>query len=560
MNSGEPTRDAADGSGFDTEVLVIGGGLMGIYELYLAREAGFSVMLVDQAGGPGGVWWWNRYPGARFDSESYTYGYLFSRELFDDWKWSEHFAAQPETERYLNHVVDRYDLRRHMRFNAKVVSAVWDADAGGWTVGLANGDEIRAQFVVAATGGLSVPYFPDVPGRERFGGIAHHTGLWPHTPVDFNGKRVAVVGTGPSGVQIVPLIVDQVSALTVYQRTPNWCTPLNNRPITDEEQAELRRNFDSIRETLLTAPSGFLHPPNPKRSDEASKQERLDFYEKLWHSPGFSKLTSNYTDLRNNKVTNAEWCEFIAGKIRSIVKDPETADKLIPKDHLYGGKRTPFENGYFAAFNLPHVELVDIKANPMIQVTETGIESADGLREFDIIVWATGFDFGTGALTRMGVQGVDGQRLEEFWRDGPSTYLGFMSHGYPNFFFPGGPHGAGGGNYPRYGSDQVEFIARTMAYVRDHGYDVIEATEAAQDEWMTMVETLAPSAIYSPNHSHYYGANIPGKPRRYLLNPGGRDRLHQMTRTLAEGGYPGFLSYRPARRAGAEDAAEGAVA
>ena len=403
----EPSAPAAD-----VDVLVVGAGITGIYQLYRAREAGFSVQLLEAGGGVGGTWFWNRYPGARFDSESYTYGYLFSKELFEEWEWQEHFAEQPETERYLNHVVDRFDLRRHMRFDAPVTSAVWDETSATWVVTAGDGSEIRARFLIAATGVLSVPYLPDVPGREDFRGEQHHTGRWPAAPIDFTGKRVAVIGTSSSGVQVVPAILDDVERVTVYQRTANWCTPLNNRPITPEEQAELRAGFVALRETLNTSLSGFAHPVNERAAFDDSEAERRAMFEKLWNSPGFMKLTSNYYDLLFNEAANDEWCAFIAEKIRSIVRDPETAERLIPTDHRFGAKRPPFVNGYFEAFNDPKVSLVDLRETPIVRLTETGIETTDGVREFDIIVWATGFDFGTGALNRMGIRGRDGLALD----------------------------------------------------------------------------------------------------------------------------------------------------
>ena len=320
----------------DVDVLVVGAGITGIYQLYRAREAGFSVRLLEAGTGVGGTWFWNRYPGARFDSESYTYGYLFSEALFDEWEWTEHFAEQSETERYLNHVVDRFDLRRDMRLGVTVTSAVFDDVRAQWHVTVDDGTEHRARFLVAATGVLSVPYIPDVPGRDDFTGEQYHTARWPATEVDFVGKRVAVIGTGSSGVQIAPVIADDVAALTVFQRTPTWCTPLNNAAITPEEQARLRADFESIRETLNTSVAGFLHQPSERATFDDSREERWEFFEQIWNSPGFSKMGSNYKDLMLDRDANAEWCEFIAEKVRAIVEDPATADRLIPKDHLYG--------------------------------------------------------------------------------------------------------------------------------------------------------------------------------------------------------------------------------
>ncbi len=521
----------------DVDVLVVGAGITGIYQLYRAREAGFSVQLVEAGGGVGGTWYWNRYPGARFDSESYTYAYLFSKELFEEWEWQEHFAEQPETERYLNHVVDRFDLRRHMRFGAKVSSAVYDEGSGTWTVVLDDGAELRARFLIAATGVLSVPYFPDVPGRENYRGESHHTGLWPATPVDFAGKRVAVIGTGSSGVQLIPVIADEVASLTVYQRTANWCTPLNNSPITPEEQAQLRADFEAMRETLNTSASGFLHPVHDRATFDDSKEERLAFFEKMWNSPGFSKLTSHYKDLLFDATANAEWCDFMSDKIRSIVKDPATAAKLIP-DHRFAEKRPPFVTDYYETYNNPNVSLVDLKQTPIIRMTEHGIETAEGEQEFDIVVWATGFDFGTGALSRMGIRGRNGLALTDYWAGGPKTFLGVQTSGFPNLFFPGGPHAAAGNN-PRYNGDQVDFVTDALVYARDHGYDTIEVDPATEDEWTNMIDKRASFGPFGES-SYFFGTNIPGKPRRYLLNSGGRPKLFSVIAEVVENDYQAF--------------------
>ena len=520
------------------DVLVVGAGITGIYQLYRAREAGFTARLLEAGDGVGGTWFWNRYPGARFDSESYTYGYLFSQELWDEWEWQEHFAAQPEIERYLNRVVDRFDLRRDMRFGATVTSAVYDEARRRWTVTTADGSEVDARFLISATGILSVPFFPDVPGRSDFRGEQHHTGLWPSTPVEFQGKRVAVVGTGSSGVQLIPAIADEVASLTVYQRTPNWCTPLNNTPISPEEQERLRADFEAIRETLNTSPAGFLHPPHDRNADDDTAEQRRAFFEKMWSSPGFSKLTSNYPDLLFNDRANTEWCDFVAGKVRAAVTDPATADKLIPKDHRFGEKRPPFVTGYFETYNKPHVSLVDLTETPILRMTPDGIETADGVTAYDVVVWATGFDFGTGALRRMGIRGRDGLALEDHWADGPTTFLGVQTAGFPNFFFPGGPHAAAGNN-PRYNGDQVDFITDVLVYARDHGYDVIEVDPAAEDTWSAMIERNVARQSFTEK-SYYFGTNIPGKPRRFLLNSGGRPKLHKEIGRVKGSDYKAF--------------------
>ncbi len=530
------------------DVLVVGAGITGIYQLYRARQEGYSALLLEAGAGVGGTWFWNRYPGARFDSESYTYGYLFSRELFDEWEWPEQFAAQPETERYLNHVVDRFDLRRCMRFGARITAAEYDDASGRWTVRAGDGTEVQARYLVAATGVLSVPYTPDVPGRADFRGEAYHTGLWPVTPVDLTGKRVAVVGTSSSGVQVVPAIVDDVASLTVFQRTANWCTPLNNRTITADEQAELRAGFEELRDVLNTSVHGFHHLPHDRSAFDDPEDERRRFYEEMWNSPGFTKLTSNYLDLLSNPDANREWCDFIAGKIRSTVKDPGTAERLIPKDQRFGEKRPPFVTGYFEAFNRAHVSLVDLGETPIVRLTPTGIETTTGVHEFDVIVWATGFDFGTGALLRMGIRGREGRALADYWEDGPRTFLGVQTHHFPNLFFPGGPHAAAGNN-PRYNSDQVDFITALLVYARGRDRDVIEVTERAEKRWTNMVNRGASSPLAFGESSYYFGTNIPGKPKRYLLNSAGRPKLFSVIADVLAHDYDSFTFSRTEARA-----------
>ena len=520
------------------DVVVVGAGVTGIYQLYRALEAGFSAVLLEAGDGVGGTWFWNRYPGARFDSESYTYGYLFSQELFDEWEWQEHFAEQPETERYLNHVVDRFDLRRHMRFGATVTSATYDEASGTWGIVTAEEEQFEGRYLVASTGVLSVPFFPDVPGRDDFEGVQHHTGRWPAEPVDLRGKRVAVIGTGSSGVQIVPAIVDEVASLTVYQRTANWCTPLNNAPITADEQRKLRAEFEEMREILNTSVAGFLHPPHDRASSDDTEEQRLVFFEHMWRSPGFSKLSSNYTDLLFDPAANAAWCDFIAAKVRAIVRDPVTAERLIPNDHGFGQKRPPFVTGYYETFNDPKVSLVDLKTTPILRIAANGIETAEGLREVDVIVWATGFDFGTGALLRMGIRGRDGVTLADHWADGPKTFLGVQTAGFPNLFFPGGPHAAAGNN-PRYNGDQVDFITDALVYARSRGAEVIEVDPAAEERWTDMVDRGAASSPFG-EASYFFGTNIPGKPRKYLLNSGGRPKLFKEIARVVETDYKAF--------------------
>jgi cation diffusion facilitator CzcD-associated flavoprotein CzcO len=521
------------------DVLVIGAGITGIYQLYAALEAGFNATLLEAGQGVGGTWFWNRYPGARFDSESYTYGYLFSEELFDEWEWTEHFAGQPEIERYLNHVVDKFDLRQHIHCGTPVKTATYDEDSATWTVTAADGRTWTTRYLISATGVLSVPFYPDVPGRDDFTGEQLHTGRWPDADVDFVGKRVAIIGTGSSGVQLIPIVAAEAAQLTVYQRTANWCTPLNNAPISAEEQKQLRADFPQIRETLNTSLAGFLHLPHDRATFDDTAEQRAEFYELMWAKPGFGKLISHYFDMTYDEAANAEWCEFVAAKIRALVDDPELARKLIPDDHRFGEKRPPFVTEYFEAYNRPNVSLVDLKETPILRVTETGLETAAGVREFDLVVWATGFDFGTGALNRIEIRGRAGQLLTDYWADGPMTYLGIQTAGFPNFFFPGGPHAAAGNN-PRYNGDQVDFVMSLLRHARDHGSDVIEVDPAAEEKWTAMIDRAAKKAPSFGEASYYFGTNIPGKPKKYLLNSAGRPKFQKSVAEQIADGYPAF--------------------
>jgi cation diffusion facilitator CzcD-associated flavoprotein CzcO len=384
-----------------------------------------------------------------------------------------------------------------------------------------------------------VPYIPEVPGRETFEGEAYHTGQWPPEPVDFATKRIAVIGTGSSGVQIVPVIAPLAASLTVYQRTPNWCTPLNNSPITPDEQRRLRDDFPAIRETLNTSPAGFLHQPHDRDTFDDTPEQRRAYYETMWRSPGFSKLISHYRDLLFDDGANAAWCEFLAEKIRAIVKDPETAERLIPKDHRFGEKRPPFVTDYFEAFNRPNVTLVNLTEQPILRMTAGGIETADGVHEVDMIVWATGFDFGTGALFRMDITGRGGVALRDHWADGPTTFLGLQTAGFPNFFFPGGPHAAAGNN-PRYNGDQVDFVTETIVRARQRGCDTVEVDPAAEEAWTAMVDRWANRPPSFGKSSYYFGSNIPGKPRRYLLNSAGRPKFLALVSEVREADFAQF--------------------
>ncbi len=534
--SAPPT--VAGDADLDAEVIVIGAGVSGIYQLHLLREAGFDVRLVEAGTNVGGTWYWNRYPGARFDSESYSYGYFFSPELLAEWNWSEHFAGQAETEAYLNFVVDKLNLRDLMQFRTRVASATFDEPSATWTLTTEDGTQLRSRFVVSATGVLSVPYWPSIPGRERYQGEAHHTGQWPKDPVDFAGKKVAVIGTGASGVQLIPEVAKVAAELVVYQRTPNWNSPLNNGRITEEEQAEIKATYDEIYESCMHSFAGFVHRANRKRTFDVSKEERWALYEKLFQQKGFAKLISNYRDTMTSPEANAEFSEFAAEKIRERVNDPKVAEKLIPTDHGFGMRRPPMETFYYEAYNQPNVHLVDLHETPITTITEAGIETSDGERAFDIIVWATGFDGFTGALTRMDVIGEDGRVMRDEWAHGVVTYLGAMVPGFPNFFMAGGPHMIAG-NFPRATEIMVGYIHGLLCYAHANGHTFVAPDSDACAAWTDEVHEAATIALMAEN-SWFRGANIPGKTREYLAYAGSLTKFRERMETMDELGYPGI--------------------
>ncbi|MDW3216873.1 MAG: NAD(P)-binding domain-containing protein [Ilumatobacteraceae bacterium] len=425
------------------EVVVIGAGVSGLYQIKRLIDEGFDAVVLEADDDLGGTWYRNRYPGCRFDSESYTYGYSFSRELLDEWHWKERFSSQPENLRYLNHVADRFDLRRHIRFDARVEQMTWDDDARTWHLRLTDGDEYTARFVVASLGPLSAPTLPRLEGIDDFEGEAFHTYHWPKEPIDLTGKRVGVIGTGATGIQVIGAIADQVGELTVFQRRPNWSAPLNNGPISETEMADIRSRYDEIFALCASTPGGFIHGPRRDYAEHTPEQRRA-LWDELYETPGFAIWAANYAETFMDEAANRELSDYLADRIRGRVDDPVVAEKLIPKDHGFGMQRVPLETNYFEVYNRDHVHLVDLSESPIERITATGIQTTAAHHDLDIIVFATGFDAITGAYDRMDIRGVDGVRLADKWADGPSTYYGLLTNGFPNLCMVAGPQSVSG--------------------------------------------------------------------------------------------------------------------
>ncbi|MBI3245516.1 MAG: NAD(P)/FAD-dependent oxidoreductase [Deltaproteobacteria bacterium] len=541
-NSLQHTTIAGTGSVDHFDAIIIGAGIAGLYQLYRLRQLGLAVRVYEAGSGVGGTWYWNRYPGARFDSESYTYGYSFSEELLQEWEWSEHFSPQPETLRYLNYVADKFDLRRDIQFSARIASAVYDESTNRWQIQTEDGRRAQAQFLITAIGVLSAPQMPKIEGLDSYTGEWHHTGLWPHTPVQFAGKRVGVIGTGATAVQLITEIAKEVGHLTVFQRTANFCAPLRNAPIDPETQKKIKASYPEIFKRCSETPAGFLHDFDPRLALEVSPEERQAFYEHLWASPGFSKWLGVFRDVLSDLKANETFAEFVRNKIRERVEDPAVAEKLIPKDHPFGTKRVPLESGYYEVYNRENVELVDLHETPIERITPKGIETSTTEYEFDMIIFATGFDAVTGAFTRMDIRGVGGQTLKDKWADGPHTYLGLQSAGFPNLFTLVGPHnGATFCNIPRCIEQNVEWVTECLRSMRKHGYTRIEAQLAAEDAWTEHVAETAARTLLPMANSWFMGANTPGKKRTFLLYAGGSPAYRAKCDEVAAKGYEGFL-------------------
>lgn len=505
------------------DAIIIGAGLSGLFQLHCLRDRlGMNVRLFEMGTGVGGTWYWNRYPGARFDSESYSYAYSFSQELLDEWDWSEHFAGQPETERYLNHVADKFDLRRSISFASKVTACHYHDDSRSWAVRLEDGSWHTCRFLVTAVGPLSAPTFPKVPGRESFAGEAYHTGLWPKHPVTFEGKRVAVIGTGASGVQVITEIAKTAKSLTVFQRRPNWCKPLHNRPISKNEMKRLRAWYPEMFQLCEQTSAGFLHTPDGRRTFDLPLEEREAFWEKQYRTPGFSMWVGGFKDMMTDRAANDEVSKFVARKIHERVHDPKVADLLIPKDHGFGTRRVPQESGYYEVFNQPNVELVSILENPIRRITPTGVELADRDFAFDMIVYATGFDAITGSFDRIDIRGASGAKLKEKWRAALETFLGVQIADFPNMFMCIGPHTALG-NIPRSAEYNVLWITNLIEYMRQHGYTYVVPRPEAVEDWTSFVLKAGEGLLSNDVDSWMTGINqnVEGKQTRIIARYSG---------------------------------------
>jgi cation diffusion facilitator CzcD-associated flavoprotein CzcO len=527
------------------DALVIGAGFAGLYQLHALRDRlGLRVRVLEAAEGVGGTWWWNRYPGARCDSESHAYAFYFSDDLLKSWDWSERYPQQPEILRYLNHVADRLDLKRDIAFGTRVTQARWDAAAGLWRVATGTGRRYAAPFLVTAVGCLSSANIPDIPGASDFTGTIHHTGEWPHEGVDFTGKRVGMIGTGSTGIQAAPVLAETAAHLTVFQRTANYSIPARNRPLDDAFKRWAKDNAAEIRAAMHATPNGHPWQVGSRSALEVSAEEREAAFRAAWEKGGLA-LRATFRDILTSRAANDTAADFIKARIREVVQDPATAAKLAEIDHPFATKRPPIDTGYFETFNRDNVALVDIRADPIARITRTGITLRSGAEHaLDGIVFATGFDAMTGALLRMDIAGRDGLPLAEAWAAGPRTQLGLQVPGFPNLFTitgPGSPSVLT--NMPVAIEQHVEWITDCIAHLRARGLATIEATDDAAEAWVAHVNDAANATLMpQAGHSWYLGANVPGKPRVFMPYAGGMARYRTICAEVAAQGYPGFVT------------------
>ena len=528
------------------EVIVIGAGVAGIYQIKRLTDLGIDAIVLERDEDLGGTWYRNRYPGCRFDSESYTYGYSFSKEVLDEWHWKERFSPQPENLKYLNFVADKFNLRRHMCFNAKVESMTWLEEDRIWSIKLVSGEVYFARFVVSCLGVLSTPTEPNIEGKDSFQGESFHTYWWPKEPVALEGKRVGIIGTGATGIQVIGAIADKVDTLTVFQRRPNWSSPLNNSPISDEEMAEIRTRYDEIFANCAATASGFEHQTDRRGFSNVPKDERIALYDRLYETPGFAILCANFSEVYTDEAANDEVSDYIADRIRQRVNDPAIAEKLIPKDHGFGVQRLPLETNYFEAYNRDNVELVDITETPIERITANGIKTSVADYDLDFIIYATGFDAVTGAFDHIDIRGVGGKRLADKWRDGPVTYFGTMTHDFPNFLMCAGPQsGSGGSNFPRAIEVNVDVVTEILQHVFESGCTRLEAEEEAELDWVEQVKASYEKLLLRKGKGWFLGhnSNLKGHEtdkNRYPSYWGGGARYNKLLREAIRDNYRGI--------------------
>jgi cation diffusion facilitator CzcD-associated flavoprotein CzcO len=527
--------------GQSVDAVIVGAGFSGLYQLYRLRELGLATRVLEAGDGVGGTWHWNRYPGARCDIQSLSYSYSFSPELEQDWEWSEKYPTQPEVLRYLDYVAERFDLPRDITFSSRVTGARWDEATQRWTVTTDTGESVRTQFLIMATGCLSAAKLPEVPGLERYRGRTHHTGRWGKEEVRFDGLRVAVIGTGSSGIQSIPLIAQQAADLTVFQRTPNFSIPAGNRPLDPAEVAAMKADYRAYRQAQRESGYGVPHEPATELALSVAEADRQAAYEVGWARGEIVGLTRCFADILIDEAANETAADFARAKIRAVVRDPDVAETLSPRSYPLGTKRLCLDSGYYETFNRPNVHLVDLRKTPLAEFTETGLRTSDQEFEFDAIVFATGFDAMTGALSAIDIRGRDGVALADEWRSGPQTYLGIAVAGFPNLFTVTGPLSPSVLSNMVVSIEQhVEWIADCIAHVRATGATAIEATPEAQAGWVQHVAEVGSLTLFPKADSWYMGANVPGKPRVFLPYIGGVGTYRLICDEIAADNYRGF--------------------
>ncbi|MGB8603635.1 flavin-containing monooxygenase [Bradyrhizobium sp.] len=530
------------------DVVVVGAGFAGMYMLHKLRGLGLSARVYEQGGDVGGTWYWNRYPGARCDVESMQYSYSFSDELQEEWDWSERYAPQPEILKYANHIAGRFKLRPDIQLNTRVDRAAFDEGSSCWSVTTSDGKTVTAKYVVLATGCLSNARMPDIKGLAGFRGKVYHTGHWPHEPVDFKGQRVAVIGTGSSAIQSVPVIAEQASHLTVFQRTANFSIPARNAALTVEERNAFRANYPEIRRFAREVARNGIYTEMPDRGAlDDGDNERRSKYESRWTRGGLTFMMA-YNNLALDKAANDTAANFVREKIAEIVKDPQTAKLLQPNNHPIGSKRICVDTDYFATFNRPNVTLVDIKSNPIEEILPNAVRAGGKDYAVDALVLATGFDAMTGSVAKIDIRGRNGQTLNQKWAEGPKTYLGLMSAGFPNLFIITGPGSPSVLSNMIVSIEQhVDWITDCIAYMRDRHLDTMEAKREAEDNWVAHVNEVAQGTLYPQANSWYMGANIPGKPQIFMPYIGGVGVYRQICNDVAAKDYEGFAMSVPER-------------